>query len=290
LALPASAGVLEATTAPVVLSGNLQLGNEVNPNGDGGQPVDTNISALIVTNGTGAIGGTPIFAYTPNSTANSYAGLQSSGGSVTGLTGLQTALSDAYKANWNFQAPFTTVSGLLQFNPSYTTGIYAAAGNTAGPFVGVGYNTPSEYSGGASFGGVATSSLPSTAVLLRQTYAGDNSLSGTVTAYDFQGFFTGYLNALKNPASTQDWSQGDYMYTGHTSAYDFQLYFTNYLDCLKGTAPQLANPVGSISGGGPVGNASATPEPASVILLAGGLAGIGALAGLARRGAGRAKN
>jgi hypothetical protein len=312
-AVPASAAVsLEATAlcltgtpSTTPFPANLQMGNQVNPSGAGGQPVDDNISALILMNGTGPakdLSGTlqPIFSYAPSSNANSYSGGATYTDTATSVVAVRNAIADGYNANW--------ASTIVPVTSGGTSGFYAASGNTnptAGPLVSLGYMTEAEYAstGNTSFGGVPlTGSTPgvvyagTNSILVRQTYAGDTSLKGWVDTSDYGNWRTGYEAFLANSNSTQDWSQGDFGYTGHTDSSDYLVWrsgYEAYLASLSTGGNQLPGPQSvSVGGGGamPAGSgATATPEPGSVVLLIAGLLGVGGLGVLAQRREKRAR-
>jgi hypothetical protein len=261
----ASAAVsLEATCAGLQLAGNVQFGNPVNPNGEGGQPPDNNISALIITNGLGLSGTNSIFEYTPSSNAASYQG----GSTYTGLAGIRAACLDAYETGWNFQPPFITgANGLPELNPACTTGIYAAGGNTNLGGIGVGYMTAAEYAARldhpATFGGVQMSAAGTNSVVLRATYAGDTTLKGYVDTSDYGNWMAGYKQTLKHQGPT-DWAQGDFNYDGSTDLSDYQIWLAGYVQ-----HPNNGSPLGSLgdaSGGGPLGSGTATAHPASITI------------------------
>jgi len=287
MALPASAAVtLEAeqfttlnsnfTVSPWTLGGNVQMGSAW---------TDGNISAVVFDNP-----GSNYFTYTPTPNAKSYAAAQLVGGSYYGAQAVQKGAYDAYSTapKWNF----------VDMDSGGTSGIYGAAAAKDTTDYAIGYETVGTSVGqytGATFGGVTVSAGE---VVARETWQGDTTLKGYPATSDYNTWKNAYLN-YNNPSNPAyhvpiTWSQGDFSYTGIAATSDYNIWKNSYLDYSKDVAAnggsttgiRLVAPAGDMgSGGGPI---TPTPEPASIVLLAAGLLGAGALGFLGRRGEKRA--
>jgi autotransporter-associated beta strand protein len=99
-------------------------------------------------------------------------------------------------------------------------------------------------------------------VLIKYTYLGDNDLSGRVDwENDFLAFQNGVLFSIKND---NNWLYGDYNYDGKVDWENDFLAFQNGM-LFQG---------GPLSGGGQASGLGSVPEPATLTLLAFGVAGL----------------
>ena len=121
-------------------------------------------------------------------------------------------------------------------------------------------------------------SVPASGTIeIKPTLAGDATLSGTVSFYDFQVVLSNFGKA------NQSWDQGDFDYTGTVDFYDFQVVLSNFgqnANALSSSQLAELNSFAAQSGDGVVENAGglslvSVPEPASIGLLA--LGGVGLL-------------
>jgi hypothetical protein len=172
--------------------------------------------------------------------------------------------------------------------PAVQAALLAGTISTTGTGEAVGYLTGAQYLAlhGNGNGFLAGYTVASPDVLLKQTYAGDCFLNGTVTASDFAQMDASYLLGTTNAT----WMQGDFNYDGVVNYQDYALADAGYyayattngglpladarvaLDTARFGAAFTSAYEAALAA--PV----AVPEPASLALL-----GLGAVALLSRR-------
>jgi hypothetical protein len=257
--------------APVVASGDTvaYTWSGMNLNGLTGT-VDIGTQALIITD--------------PNSaTYTSVAG-----SSYTGYAAIQQACQDSLNNN---NGPFTgpgliSAQAALDWqanngNPPFTTGI------------GILYNDDGSgdqlYS---SFFGVNT---PLDCLILRYTYMGDTLLQGTVTTGDYGNWEYAWYNGLSNnysPSSFGSWFDGNFVYDTLTGGAgptvgDYGLWEQNWAAIASngqgGIYPSFDNPGPTNASDSVASATAAVPEPASIVLLLGGLVALFSMKLIRRR-------
>jgi hypothetical protein len=132
-------------------------------------------------------------------------------------------------------------------------------------------------SGGTTFDNAATAS---TDVLVKYTYYGDATLSGSVTSVDYTLIDGAYLNNQNASAiALSGWYNGDFNYDGVINGSDYTLIDNAFNTQGASLAAVVANPTASIAAQ-IAGSSSAVPEPTALGLLG---VGVGSLLGRRRR-------
>ncbi len=202
-------------------------------------------------------------------------------GSWTGLNAVQQALQDSMFNVYGSGTPFSG-PGLMSTAASNE---WTTFGGNA-PIMGIGWLI-NEYGGGPIYTNWFGTPVPEGALLMRYTYMGDSLLRGFVDPDDENRWFSTVTGSpILDPSIVGGWFDGDWHYSGVLPTGDDDNWWFANIGALAsgglgGTLPNLA--YCGDTGASAAPSAVGVPEPASIVLLLGGLIGLFSMKLIRRR-------